>query len=52
MKENNQEITVGPPPIHTHYNEQMQRDELCGRVFCPHGFIGISVASPNTTEKI
>ena len=28
------------PPIHTHYNEKMQREELCGYVVCPFAFVG------------
>lgn len=30
-----------PPPIHSHYSEETQRAELCGRVVCPYGFVGI-----------
>lgn len=42
-----EKIEVGPPPIHTHYSEQMQRDELCGRVVCPEGFVGVRVSAPH-----
>lgn len=33
---------VAPPPIHTHYSEETQRAELCGRVVCPFGYVGIT----------
>lgn len=36
------EVTVMVPPIHTHYNEELQQRELCERVVCPYGFIGSS----------
>lgn len=45
----NYEIKVGSPPIHTHYNEETGHAELCGRVVCPFGFVGIEV---DTTSKI
>ena len=35
-------VEVGPPPIHEHYNPETDRSELCGHVFCPHGFVGLS----------
>lgn len=39
------QVKVGPPPVHTHYNEENQKSELCGRVFCPQGFVGITVSN-------
>lgn len=32
---------VGPPPIHKHYDPETQNGEVCDKVFCPHGFVGI-----------
>lgn len=46
------EFKVGPPPIHEHYNEKTDRAELCGRVVCPEGFIGISLGSASDAEKL
>ena len=31
-----------PPSIHTHKNED-GGDELCGKVFCPEGCIGLEI---------
>lgn len=43
-------VEITPPPIHSHYNEEMQRSELCGRVVCPKGFVGLSVKKAPNTE--
>lgn len=34
---------ITTPPLHTHYDEQTQRRELCGRVFCPYGYVGVKI---------
>lgn len=39
----NKIVKITTPPIHTHYNSDTQRSELCGRVFCPEGFVGVEV---------
>lgn len=36
-------IVVSSPPIHKHYSEETQMGEVCDRVFCPYGFVGISL---------
>lgn len=36
-------VRITTPPIHQHYNSQTDMAELCGRVFCPHGFVGIEI---------
>ena len=42
MKKQKRKLVISPPPIHEHYNEETQRAELCDRVVCPFGFVGIS----------
>ncbi len=39
----NKIVKITTPPIHTHYNSDTGLSELCGRVFCPEGFVGIEV---------
>lgn len=40
-----EKVKIVPPPIHEHYDEKTDRAELCGKVFCPHGFVGVTPAS-------
>lgn len=41
---------IVPAPIHEHYNEERQRAELCGRVFCPYGYVGIEKLTKTSME--
>lgn len=41
-----------PPPIHSHYSEETQRAELCGRVVCPFGYVGITFNKTTMTQEL
>ena len=46
-------VRITTPPIHTHYSSDTGKDEVCGRVFCPNGFVGIEVIGnkPDLTNR-
>ena len=44
-------IKITTPSIHSHYNEEKCMSELCGRVVCPFGFLGVELEDFNNLTK-